>query len=335
MTDFRGVQKEALIDSIDRAVDFLRGLDLGSNTGAALDLLRENDIPAKIAQAGNDEELANTMRDTGALPYLSQFHDIFAYHAAAEADGGKSHEAQDLYRDLMAWSAFFDETVKPDLTIQKEIHSHLVFRALDRLAEADTDIQEAGDARLSAAVLEIAKKDKNLAGWLEENAPVYRLLYGGEPSPELTDLMAASTPSQDACLQKALYAMSGLPPLDEVPAAPKAMDSYNITLSNQEGALPEARWMAHVQSVRKKMLMAMLPFARTAQTAHIEIRPLTAEKDKWSFSFYGTRRAAQTAALALKSFNYNVVDAQGQTVEPLPPPRALPPPPSGPAPGPP
>ena len=332
MTDFRGVQKEVLIDSIGRAMNFLRGLNLGGNTDAAIDLLREDDIPAKIAQAENDEELTDVMRNTGALPYLSQFHEIFSFYAAAEADGGKSHEVQDLYRDLMAWSAFFDETVNPDLTLQKEIQSHIVFRTLDRLEQADPGVQEASEAKLSAAVFDLAKKDKKLAGWVGENVPVYRLLYGGAPSPELMDLMAASTSSQEACLQKTLYAMSGLPPPEKVLDVPKAMDLYNITLNNQEGALPEARWMDHVQNARRKMLMAMLPFARTAQTAHIEILPLTAKKDKWNFSFYGTRRAAQTVALALKTFNYDVIDAQGQAVEALQPPRALLPPP-GPAPG--
>jgi len=250
MTEFRGVDRVALIDSIGRAMNFLRGLELGGNTDAAIDLLREEEIPGKIARAENDEELADVMRNTGALPYLSQFGDVIAFHAAAEAADGKGHEAQDLYRDLTAWSAFFDETVKPDPDLRKEIQTHIVCRSLDRLAAADPAAQESGATRLHAVVSDVAGKDKDLAGWLEENVPVYQLLYGGELTPELSELMAKSTSAQDAAMQKALYAISGLPPQDEVLAAPKAMDLYNITLSNQEGAVPEARWMPHVQSAR-------------------------------------------------------------------------------------
>ncbi len=328
MTDFRGVEKVALIDSIGRAMNYLRGLELGGNTDAAIDILQEEDIPGKIARAENNEQLADVMRTTGALPYLSQFGDVIAFHAAAEAADGKGHEVQDLYRDLSAWSAFFDETVKPDPDLRKEIQSHIVYSTLDRLTAADAAGQDC-DARLHATVADVAKTSKPLAEWLEQNVPVYRLLYAGEPSPEVAELIEASNSVQGAALQKTLYEMSGLPPKGEVLAAPQAMDQYSITLENQAGAMPEARWMPHVQAARKKMLMAILPFAKTAQTAHIEVRPLMAEKDKWTFSFYGTKRAAQAVAVALKTLSYNVIDAKGQAVEAILPPSSG----SAPAPG--
>jgi hypothetical protein len=324
MTEFRGVEGEALIDSFIRAEKFLRGHDLGKATEEVLAAWDDSGVAAKIREAGSDQELANVMRQTKALPLLSLYQDLFAYHAAAEQADGENHEVQDLYRDLMAWSAFFDETAKPNPAVDKEVKSHVVIDTLNRLAAAGPDIGQACEEKLDTAVADIGRKDQKLADWLEVAVPVVRLLHRAEQTPELQRWLSTESPTQDVCLQKTLSGMCDIRPEEKLRSVPKAMEQYKVILSNQPEApsvMPPGQWMNHVRNVRKNFQLAMAQLAKTAQVAKIEILPLTKEQDKWGITFYGTKRAAETAATVLTPFHYNVTDPQGQII-PCPPPPA-------------
>jgi hypothetical protein len=320
MADFRGVSKEAVIDSFVRAGQFLKQLDLGVHTAEVLDGWDKNGAATKLGAARDDKKLAEAVKQTGALSNLSYYQDLFMYHAAVERADGSETQMQNLYRDLMAWSAFFDGTASPNSDIGREVRAHIVVNLLDRMNAAGIDA-DACHEKLAQTVGELKKKDGKLADWLDSAVPVAQLLHSSVEPTEFRQWLAGPSSNQTGCLQRALYGISNLPPEETVNAVPKAIDIYRVTMNNQPDSpnvMPDRQWAGYVETVQRKFRLAMIPFAETAQTSKIEVKPLSGTGDKWGISFYGTLGAAQGAATTLRQYNLSVVDSQGRTIEPPP-----------------
>jgi hypothetical protein len=320
MADFRGVSKQAVLDSFVRASLFLRQSNLGQHTTEVLENWDKNGATTKIGAARNDKQMVEAMKESGALSSLSYYQDLFMYHAATERADGNDTQMQDLYRDLMAWSAFFNVSVSSNPDIGKEVRTHIVVDLLNRMAAAGIDSESCRE-KLSDAVGEVEKKDKKLAEWLDSALPVTQLLYGAADASEFRQWLGGPSSNQGSCLQRTLYSVSNLPSEETVNAVPKAMEKYSVILSNQPDStrvMPKNQWDSHVETVKKNFQIAMARFVEIAQTAKIDIKPLTQNRDKWGISFYGTLGAAQGAAASLRAYNLSVVDPQGRIIEPPP-----------------
>ena len=323
MTEFRGVQKEKLIDSFTRAQNFLRSQNLGEATAEALQRIDAADAVTKLANAKDDKDLALQLKRTGVLPLLSHFGDVFEAHAACEAAAGQEgHEMQDLYQDLMSWSAFFDETAPLEPRLDKEAGAHVIMRVTSHIAGADASTLS--EEKLDTAVEALKEKDPDLSEWLEQAVPIYRLFGETGDAASVNDMMQATTKVQDGSVQDTLVRISGLK--SEQALAPlRAMQPYKVTISNAtaDGKTRSGdEWIQHLLEVRKAVLKAMVPYYETGQFGKIDMLPTSRERDKFNISFYATAPAARVAAAKLQPFSCTLLDEKGVAVEPAAPPSA-------------
>lgn len=315
MTEFRGVQKEKLIDSFTRAQNFLRGQNLGEATAEALQKIDAADAVGKITAAKDDKDLAFQLKRTGVLSLLSHFGKVFSAHAACEAAAGDGHEMQDLYRDLMSWSAFFDETAPINPRLDKEAGAHVIMRVTTHIAGAEASTLQ--EERLDTKVEELKEGDPDLSEYLEKAVPIYRLFGETGDADGVNELMQATTNVQDGSVLDALTGISGLP--EEHALARPAMQKYKVTISNKTGdsePLSGDDWLGHLLEIKKSMLTAMLPFFDTGQFGKIDMLPTSREKDTFNISFYATVPAARVAAAKLQPFQCTLLDEKGVAVPP-------------------
>lgn len=109
MPGYRGIDKEALILSLQAGEAFLRGLNLGPATERLLDKRFTKGFYADLAAATDDASLTRAMLQIQRDPPFVQNMLVFYYHAILDTDGiGKK-----VYDGLNAWGAFFGTMTGP------------------------------------------------------------------------------------------------------------------------------------------------------------------------------------------------------------------------------
>jgi hypothetical protein len=315
---YRGVDKEAVINSLRRAVGFIQSCQLGPASDKLVGSVIEICKPFEtLPTASDDRTMAAIMNASRASYMVGRFHDLFAHHARAErADGLADGPVQALYRDLCAWDAFYG--VKPGEDIAGEITDHNIIDCLALIEKQEGGLSsERAEYRLKKAFREY----RETAEWLERITPILQIMDTREGRDDILNLIRGEDVWDKAVLQKALYDITGYARADAAVEAPHAFRRYAI--------IPPSAQDVPV-TMEEKLAEFLEPYTATHE---VDLRSVRIFGDSFSnlgVNFTATPRVAGEVADAFKQYaGYRLIDYDSATVDPKPVVRpASPPPPS-------
>lgn len=315
---YRGVDREAVIDSLRRAVDFIQACHLGSASdklvGSVMDVCKPFEI---LPTASDDRTMAAIMNASRTSYMVGRFHDLFAHNARAERSEGQTDgPAQKLYRDLCAWDAFYG--AKPGEEIAGEIADHNIVDCLALIERQEGGLgSEKAEYRLKKAFREY----RETAEWLERIVPILQIMDTHEGRDDILNLIRGEDVWDKAVLQKALYGITGYTQADAALEASHAFHRYAIIP-------PSARDVP--VTMEEKLAEFLEPYTATHE---VDLRSVRIFGDSFSnlgVNFTATLRVAQEVADAFRQYaGYKLIDYDAEPVDPKPVSRsALPQPPS-------
>ena len=301
MTTYRGIGKNALIDSLQRAEKFLRQCDLGPATARALDSWLEVCEPFEaLAKAGSEEALAFTMNATYTATLFQRFHDVFAHHAMAALQKGESDSpAQKLYRDLSAWNAFDGKRFYEE--IAGEVTDHIILECMDMLNDkgVQTILPEGGRRMRS-----LTQVYPDTAAWLRNALPVLDLLAGGDSRDDARALLRGDDLLDKGILKNILYERTGLERATAALDVPHAIRRFAIVPAVAKDVPTD---MEH------KLAEFLEEYTSTSEVDLPSVRLLSDGLENTGVAFRATSRVAQEVASAFgQHANYRIVDFEGQ-----------------------
>jgi hypothetical protein len=122
MVDYRGVEKQDIINSLQQAEAFLRRLDMGPATVKVLDDWLAKDPYAKIEAATTREALATAMKQMQSTSVFLRAGDIFVHHALVDTDG----VGRKIFEGLGAWGGLSGTITADYRPTDEEQDAHLV-----------------------------------------------------------------------------------------------------------------------------------------------------------------------------------------------------------------
>jgi hypothetical protein len=303
MASFRGINRDALIDSLRRAEQFLRQCDLGPETGRVLDSWAAFKPIDALSRARDEKSLLWAMTSTGTTALLPRFHDVFAHHAMKEfQNGGSGSPAQKLYRDLSAWSAFENKPARAQ--VPAEVVEHVILDCIDLLHErgASQAVPESGDdLRTMAGYAETA-------AWLEDTLPVLDLMSGTGKRPEARSFINGDHPVDKIILKGILYNKTGLSNATAALDVPHAIRRYAIVPA-VAGDVPT--------DIEDELNEYLQVWRRTGEFASGSVRLLSDGFENIGVAFRATERVAQDVAAGFsRKIGFRLVDAEGQACLP-------------------
>ena len=301
MTTYRGIGKDALIDSLQRAEKFLRQCDLGPATSKALDSWLEVCKPFEVlAKAPSEEALAFSMNSTYSATLFQRFHDVFAHHAmAALQNGEKDSQAQKLYRDLSAWNAFDGKRFYED--IAGEVTDHIILECMETLnAKGGQATLPEGSSRMRS----LARDYPDTVEWLRNALPVLNLMAGGDSRNDARDLLKGDDLLDKKILKDILYERTGLARATEALDVPHAIRRFAIVPAVAKDVPTD---MEH------KLAEFLEEYTRTSEVDLQSVRLLSDGFENTGVAFRATARVAREVATAFGQYaNYRIVDFEGQ-----------------------
>ena len=336
MPSYRGVEKKELVDSIDRAIAFIDGLDLGPGTGRTLEKIVGQNRIAEIALAETDAELVYAVQDTNIGMAMTLFSRVLKFHALTDpAPAGGKSEARDIYSKLMSWGAFPPGDFQITSSMDKEFNAHLVPAYIDALTDEDEAPGSEAQKLLKGLVENLKQMEMDKAGragaakWLAESVPlIISLTKMGVDKTEIEQIMEGN-PIGSAIVPRALEVMLNLKKREEALQIEGAVNQYRVAL----GKVPEDEdeINAIFQPILQEIQEVMQPYLRKDEMIPRMMVYVDPEKMQGHIFVYATREAAQFLASNLPE-GIDLFDSKDRPVEGL-----LPPPPqagSSPAPAP-
>jgi hypothetical protein len=301
MTTYRGIGKNALIDSLQRAEQFLRRCGLGPATAKALDSWLEVCKPFEtLAKANSEEALAFTMSSTYTSGLFQRFHDFFAHHTMAALQRGESGSpAQKLYRDLSAWNAFDGKSFHEE--IAGEVTDHIILECMDMLN--DKGVQPVL-SESSGRMRSLAQGYPDTAAWLRDALPILNLLAGGDSRDDARALLKGDDLVDKRILKDILYERTGLAGAAAALDVPHAIRRFAIVPAVAKDVPTD---MEH------KLAEFLEEYTRTSEVDLASVRLLSDGFENTGVAFRATSRVAREVASAFGQYaNYRIVDFEGQ-----------------------
>jgi hypothetical protein len=326
MPSYRGVKKEVLVDSVDRAIAFIDRLDLGPLTGQMLEKLVGQDKLTEIAYAETDAELAYAVQDTNIGVALTLFSRVLKFHALTDpAPAGGKSEALDIYSKLISWGAFPPGEFQVTSGMDTEFNAHLVPAYIKTLT--NEDMAPGSDAqKLFKGLLDNFRRmeahvtgNAAIAKWLEESIPlIVDLTKMGAGKTEIGQIMEGN-PLGAALVPRTLEIMLNLKKREEALQIEGAVDQYRVAL----GKVPEDEdeIKAIFQPILDEIQSVMQPYLRKDEMIPRMMTYVDPEKSEGHIFIYATREAAQFLAFNLPE-DIDLFDSRDRRVE-----GRLPPPP--------
>ncbi|HTK84303.1 MAG TPA: hypothetical protein VL625_04385 [Patescibacteria group bacterium] len=304
---YRGVDREAVTDSLHRAVDFIQACHLGPASDKLVGSVMEICKPFEmLPTASDDRTMAAIMNASRASYMVGRFHDLFAHHARAERSEGKTDgPAQQLYRDLCAWDAFYG--MKPGEEIAGEITDHVI---VDCLALVEKQEGGLGSERAHHRIKKAFKDYRETAEWLERIVPILQIMDTKEGREDIVNFIRGEDVWDKAVLQKALYDITGYGRADAALEVPHAFRRYAI--------IPPSAQDVPV-TMEEKLAEFLEPYTATHE---VDLRSVRIFGDSFSnlgVNFTATPRVAAEVADAFKQYaGYKLIDYDAAIVEPRP-----------------
>lgn len=315
---YRGVDREAVIDSLRRAVAFIQQCNLGPASGKLVGSILEICKPFEtLPTASDDRSMAAIMNASRASYMVGRFHDLFAHQARVErAAGVESGPAHALYRDLCAWDAFYG--AKPGEEIAGEIADHII---VDCLALIEKQEGGLGSDRAEMRMRKTFKDYRETAEWLERVVPILQIMDTCDGREDIINLIRGEDVWDKAVLQKALYDITGYARAGAAIEVPHAFRRYAI--------IPPSAQDVPV-TMEEKLAEFLEPYTATHE---VDLRSVRIFGDSFSnlgVNFTATARVAEEVADAFRQYaGYKVIDYDAATVDRQP--AIRPPSPSPPA----
>ncbi len=336
MASYRGVDRDVLLNSIDRAIAFIDRLDLGPVTGHALENLIGQHKLMEIAYAETDEELAYAVKDTDIGFVMTLFSRVLKFHALTDPSpaGGKS-EALDIYTKLVSWGAFPPGDFQVTSGMDKEFNEHLVPAYIEALT--DEDMMPGSDAQklFKEMIDNFMEMEQHVEGnaaiakWLRRSLPlIVDLTKMGVGKTEIKQVMEGN-PIGAALIPRALEVMMNFKKREEALQIEGAVDQYRIAIGkvpDDENETKEA-----FQQILEEVQDVMQPYLRKDEMVPRMMTYVDPETSEGQIFLYATKEAAQFLAYNLPE-DIDLFDSKGRQVEGRLPPEpqagSVPPPPT-------
>jgi len=326
MPSYRGVEKEELVDSIDRAIAFIDRLDLGPATGRMLENIVGQNRIAEIALAETDAELVYAVQDTNIGMAMTLFSRVLKFHALTDpAPEGRKSEALDIYSKLVSWGAFPPGEFQITSGMDKEFNAHLVPAYIDALTYEDEAPGSEAQKLFKGFLENFKQMDTNQAGraavakWLAESVPlIISLTKMGVDKTEIGQIMEGN-PIGAAIVPRALEVMLNLKKREEALQIKGPIDQYRVGLGKVSEDEDEIN--AVFQPILQQIQEVMQPYLRKDEMIPRMMTHVDPEKNEGHIFIYATREAAQFLAYNLPD-GIGLFDSKDRPVE-----GRLPPPP--------
>jgi hypothetical protein len=306
MTSYRGIDKEALIDSLRRAEVFLRRCDLGPATTRSLDSWLENAKPfEKLERAADNDVLAWAMNATFTSFLFHRFQEVFEHHAMVSFQEHRpDSEAMTLYRDLSAWNAF--EGNKFYEEIAGEVADHIIldcFRLLGERGVKSLALEENMNMRA------LARSYPGTAEWLDDAVPVLSLLSVAGNREGALELLKGEDVTDKAALKDILYEKTGLADAGAALEVPHALKHFAI--------MPvKARNVPF--DTESDLFKFLEPYTRTHEVDLRAVSLMDDGRQNTGVSFRATTRVANEVASAFRSAGFRLIDYEDDADSPGP-----------------
>lgn len=259
MLDYRGIDKQDVLDSLHCGEAFLRSLNLGPATTKELDDWVAGSPYAAIQAATNREELAHAVG--GAWPFMCSF-DLLRHHALVDTNGVGLR----IFEDIARWGAFDGARGGGETLADTERDAHLVVEYTKILAAQGPATLAKSLNRLTETVTEFAQKNSHTDPQLYADAAQQML--------DMIDKGArndAAGVAQDFLssaghiryvIETALCHATGLD--DQAMTVPSPFERYGIPFD----CLPAdpAQRKATFESLKQQINMIVMPLFATGET---------------------------------------------------------------------
>lgn len=325
MPSYRGVDKKDIVDSVRRAVTYLKSLNLGPVTAKTIERVLSPSRIDMIDRARTDADLRKVIADTNIVTALIMFMKVLRFHALTDPPGpaGRESEALGIYRKLHSWGAFPAGENAVTSLMEPEFRAHLMPRSLGILAAMDDEADAAAQKRLEAFVsglrgAEIDHGEKGeRARWLIDSVPlIINLTKIGGMEEEIRDVLDAN-PKASYVVPDALEVMLNLNAREEALGVEPAIRPYRLAL----GKLPDdedERETLITQTLRRVQAIMQNHLNRD-EMLYNALTDTNLQTGEVYVVLFATRNAAQYLADRISS-DYPVLDQKGRQIVPNSPP---------------
>jgi hypothetical protein len=283
MVDYRGVDKQDVINSLKQAEAFLQQLDIGPETAKVLHDWLAKDPYIKIQAAQDNKALAQAMSETGTADVFDSAAAVFYHHALLDTDGlGKR-----VCENLCVWGAFAGKTLS----------------------------QEAGDEAGAYAFAETAKMA------VARKSPFHPQTWHikKKSADEWKEDYLQADMLNRYKLGKDFYKASGLARKAKKLNIQSPFEQYGIEIKDFGKS---NRDTSKTKEMKEQMRAALAPFHETGEVNKASFETVISSIDnerkrgrrKYGYAFTATKQAAQ--AVADQTPGYKLIDSKGKQITP-------------------
>ena len=309
MVDYRGVDKEDVINSLRQAEAFLRQLNLGPATTKNLDSWLAKDPYSKIEAATDRKALAQAMSETGSAWVFLRAGQVFRHHALADTNG----IGLKIYQGVASWGGFDGAMTLEYGQVDEEHQVHLAVECAKFVAAQGEKLSATAQKNIDTVMDELRE---NYPDDLEECAVIEQQIHDMIIKTRQGDIKGAAHEYLQNDLnirytiEEALQGASGL--ADQKLAVIWPLARYGIVIDKPSKNFEEMK--AATDSLRTQMDTLLKPFYETDEVGMTGIGSITDDWQKSGIIFEATKPAAQ--AVANKMPQCVVIDHTGKRIMP-------------------
>jgi len=299
MAKYCGHDQKFIVSSLKRAEEFVRELDLGTETTEFLDKWQKDKPYEDIEHAYTDHDLVKTMNRTDSVTIFDPIYELLYAHALVDTDG----VGRKVYEDLVNWGGFSKNVNIQKEKVEREMTTHLVDFYTDHIEfHFDPKTLITADQKNSSKLL--AKMDK------EYNAKTIgtalAVIKDGYRKEQL----------RPAQVREALHQLSNLESRKvELDIAPP-IQAFGVVTGDATEAFSDIDTKARAFMIDLKE--ALKPFQELDEAEDRFISStITEDQGTLGVLFFATERAAQAVMKALPE--QQVINYQGEPVRARPP----------------
>lgn len=308
MPQFRGIDRDAIVESLQRAAIFIAEIGIQ---------LKETPhkwafLPAlgALKSAEDDAALVAAMRDTHTCEYFQTLSSLFSYYALAD----KTPDSLYLFHDLAQWGAFDLKTIEPpSAEIAAQIVGHMI-KSMDKPDFMDDSLMH---QRLKKSLFYHQTNNQALNGIHEKE--LLDFIFEGQhlPASEIRQKFLDLNRDKQEFLLAVLPAAKGLDYRQVLLDGFSPFQAYcvvvdNVPVENRKEFIQHA-----LDPVKKVISDTLSPYQGKAEILRSWFGPVKKGSDLAGYVFVGTAPAAQALANALPDMR--IVTSKGDRIEPLPP----------------
>lgn len=309
MTDYRGVSKQAVVQSLQDAERFLRSLNLGPVITEKLDEWVSGDPFTKIQAATDRHEVAQAMRDTGSSKMFPRLGELLRYHALVDTENA----GRKVYTDLCRWGGLSAATSTNYSPVDMAQDVYLITEYA-KLAEGQLRVGPlAYGTRFCNVLDETRNRQPEVAAELE--ARVHSLVEkaGKGDDQGIADEVLENGLRLRNSVKQALFYITGLSQDVQFLNEPQVFTRYGIAVDSEKYATNEQAEEAKYDLVEEAHEV-LGEYYETDEVQMAAVGRITDNGEKSGLVFVSTRRAAEALA---DYFNgrQQVIDQSGRQVQ--------------------